>query len=65
MGEAGDFALIGVFFGYLDSADGGDEGGDEAEEEEEGEGELLKRIHLSGKLLLAMETWDVDWSWKG
>ena len=66
VGEAGDFARVGVFFGYLDGGDGGNEGGDEAEEEEEGEGKLLKRIHLSGKLLLGMDNGcDVERMWKG
>ena len=54
VGEAGDFAGVGVFFGYLDGGDGGDEGGDEAEEEEEGEGEFLEGIHFCGKLLVGM-----------
>ena len=66
MGEAGDFARVGVFFGYLDGGDGGDEGGDEAEEEEEGEGELLERKHFSGQLSVGMYNGcDIERMWKG
>lgn len=49
--EAGDFAGVGVFFGYPIGGDGGDEGGAEAEG---GEGELLEAMHCCGKLLLLL-----------
>ena len=45
MGEAGDFAGVGVFFCYPGGDDRGDEGGGEAEEGEEGEDELPEAEH--------------------
>ena len=41
VGEASDFAGVGVFFGYLSSADSGDAGA----KAEDSEGELLEAMH--------------------